>query len=151
MGAAAPVYGTAGELMGAVVAALQLDQFGAARALGPTLHNDTAVKVIDRGGVIVDTASLQDSRIGARSPAAVFSRLLPRQGPQTFEAPDACGVVTRYASQAVLASGTPVLYVVASPRPEARASSPLMATVNPFSRPVWMVTLSSAGLLAGMV
>ena len=78
MGAAAPVYGTAGELTGAVVAALQLDQFGAARALGPTLYNETAVNVIDRGGVIVDTASLHDSRIGARLPAAVFSRLLPK-------------------------------------------------------------------------
>ena len=151
IGAAAPVYGTAGELTGAVVAALQLDQFGAARALGPTLYNETAVNVIDRGGVIVDTASLQDSRIGARLPAAVFSRLLPRQGPQTFEAPDARGVATRYASQAVLASGTPVLYVVASPRSEARESSPLTAAANPFSRPVWMVTLLAAGLLVAMV
>ena len=151
LGAAAPVYGTTGELTGAVVAALQLDQFGAARALGPTLYNATAVNVIDRAGVIVDTASLQDSRIGARLPAAVFSRLLPRQGPQTFEAPDARGVTTRYASQAVLASGVPVLYVVASARREAMGPIRFTGAENPFSQPVWTLTLVTTGLFAVMV
>ena len=148
IGAAAPVYGQPGELTGVVVAALQLDQFGAARALGQSLYNATAVNVIDRDGVIVDTASLQDSTIGARLPAAVFSRLLPRQGPQTFEALDARGVTTRYASQAVLADGVPVLYVVASVRREAMVSIPFTGAANPFSQPVWTVTLVTAGLFA---
>ena len=151
IGAAAPVYSESGELVGVVVAALQLDPFQAEQALGQTAHNATAVSVIDREGVIVDTASVENGSPGARLPAAVFGRLLPKRGAYTFETPDATGVDTVYAGQAVLASNVPVLYVVANARREATGSTPAGAAANPLVGLVGTLTLACAGLLAAMV
>ena len=151
IGAAAPVYGAAGQLIGVVVAALQLDPFRAALTLGQTMHPAAAVSIIDREGVIVDTASVQDGSPGARLPAAVFSRLLPNRGAHTFNAPDARGVATVYAGQSVMTSNAPVLYVVASARPELTGLSLAGATVNPVTGLVGMATLVCAALLCARV